>query len=54
MDKKTECEIVQDLLFGYADEVLNTQSKKLVEKHLLECEECRSKFNEIKKDVENN
>ena len=32
MDKKTECEIVQDLLFGYADEVLNTQSKKLVEK----------------------
>ena len=22
MDKKTECEIVQDLLFGYADEVL--------------------------------
>ena len=54
MDPKTECEIVQDLLFGYADEVLNTQSKKLVEKHLLECEECRSKFNEIKKDVENN
>jgi hypothetical protein len=54
VDKKTECEIVQDLLFGYADEVLNTQSKKLVEKHLLECEECRSKFNEIKKDIESN
>lgn len=54
MDKKTECEIVQDLLFSYADEVLNTQSKRLVEKHLLECKECQLKFDEIKKDIENN
>lgn len=53
MDKKTECEIVQDLLFGYSDDVLNAESKKLVEKHLLECKECQSKFNEIQKDIEN-
>lgn len=52
MDKKTECEIVQDLLFGYSDDVLNAESKKLVEKHLLECKECQSKFNEIQKDIE--
>ena len=39
MNKKTECEIVQDLLLGYVDDVLNTESKKLVEKHLLECKE---------------
>ncbi len=53
MDKKTECEIVQDLLFGYSDDVLNAESKKLVEKHLLECKECQEKFNEIQKDIEN-
>lgn len=53
MDKKTECEIVQDLLFGYSDDVLNAESKKLVEKHLLECKECQTKFNEIQKDIEN-
>ena len=52
MDKKTECEIVQDLLFGYSDDVLNAESNKLVEKHLLECKECQSKFNEIQKDIE--
>ena len=54
MDKKTECEIVQDLLLGYVDDVLNVESKKLVEKHLLKCKECQSKYNEIKKDIENN
>lgn len=54
MDKKTECEIVQDLLLGYSDDVLNAESKKLVEKHLLECKECQSKFNEIQKDIQNN
>ena len=53
MDKKTECEIVQDLLLGYSDDVLNSESKKLVEKHLLECKECQSKLNEIQKDIEN-
>ncbi len=54
MDKKIECEIVQDLLLGYVDDVLNSESKKLVEKHLLKCKECQSKYNEIKKDIENN
>lgn len=54
MDKKTECEIVQDLLLGYADDVLNKESKKLVEKHLIECTECQEKLNDIKIDIENN
>ena len=30
---KKECEIVQDLLFGYNDETLRKSSKELVEKH---------------------
>ena len=54
MNKKTECEIVQDLLLGYVDDVLNTESKKLVEKHLLECKECKKRLNEIQEDFELN
>ena len=48
MERKTECEIVEDLLFGYVDGVLNTESKKLVEKHLIECKKCQNKFDDIK------
>ena len=48
---KRECEIVQDLLLGYVDNVLNTESKKLVEKHLLQCSNCQKRLEEIKKDI---
>lgn len=54
MDKKTECELVQDLLLSYVDKVLNVESKKLVEKHLIECEKCQQKLIEIKNDMEEN
>lgn len=54
MEKKTECEIVQDLLLGYVDNVLNTESKKLVEKHLLQCSNCQKRLEEIKKDINKN
>lgn len=54
MENKTECEIVQDLLIGYVDDVLNTESKKLVEKHLLKCVNCQSKLEEIKADIKEN
>ena len=47
---KKECEIVQDLLFGYQDGTLHEASKELVEKHLKKCEECRRIFSEMKKD----
>ena len=29
MEKKIECKIVQDLLLGYVDDVLNDESKKV-------------------------
>ncbi len=51
MEKKTECEIVQDLLISYSDEVLNKESKKLVERHLLECEKCQERLKEIKSET---
>ena len=54
MENKTECEIVQDLLLGYVDGVLNTESKKLVEKHLLKCDNCQTKLKEIKADIKEN
>lgn len=54
MEKKTECEIVQDLLLSYVDDVLNESSRRLVEKHLIECEICQEKWKEIKKDIMEN
>ena len=47
---KKECEIVQDLIFGYCDGTLNPASKEMVEKHLVKCEECKKVYEEIKKD----
>ena len=52
MEKKTECEIVQDLLIGYVDRVLNKESKKLVESHLLDCKKCQERVAEIKAETE--
>lgn len=37
---KITCDIIQDLLPLYADDVLSDDSKKLVEGHLAECEDC--------------
>lgn len=54
MNKKTECEIVQDLLLGYVDDVLNTESKKIVEKHLSECKVCQEKLKDIQQDIKTN
>ncbi|MBP3801129.1 MAG: zf-HC2 domain-containing protein [Clostridia bacterium] len=54
MKNKKECEIVQDLLVNYVDDVLNPESKKLVEEHLIECNECERKLKQIKEDVKNN
>ena len=54
MEKKTECKIVQDLLLGYVDDVLNEESKKVVEKHLSECDMCQKRLKDIKQDIENN
>ena len=54
MKNKKECEIVQDLLVNYADGILNPESKKIVEKHLSECEECREELKLIQEDMKKN
>ncbi len=51
MKNKKECEIIQDLLINYVDGVLNLESKKLVQEHLSECEDCQTELNTIKKDI---
>lgn len=53
MQKNKECEIIQDLLFSYQDDVLSSSSKKLVETHLRQCENCQKKLMEIKEESKN-
>lgn len=48
-----ECDITQDLLFGYTDETLNVGSKEFVEEHLKKCENCKKIYDEIKNDKSN-
>lgn len=47
---KKECDIVEDLLFGYVDNTLKEGSKELVEKHLKTCQNCKEILEDIKKD----
>lgn len=47
MKNKKECKIVEDLLFGYKDESLNSESKKFVEEHLKNCGTCQDVLKEI-------
>lgn len=49
---KNECEIVQDLLFGYNDKTLQNTSKEFVENHLKECNECKEILKQIQNDTE--
>lgn len=51
---KKECEIIQDLLFGYNDNTLKDASKELVEKHLSNCNECQEILKEIQNDANKN
>lgn len=44
---KKECDIVQDLLFGYADKTLKEGSKEFVEEHLKTCKNCNGVLKEL-------
>ena len=45
---KNECDIVQDLLFGYSDGILSKTSNEFVEEHLKKCSTCKTYLKEIK------
>ena len=48
--KSQECEIVQDLLPLYYDDVCSPSSKKFVHQHLENCEICKNFYEELKND----
>jgi len=45
------CNIIQDLLPLYADDVVSPQSRELVEAHLCGCESCRGFLAQIREDI---
>lgn len=47
---KKNCEVIKDLIPLYADDVCSAESKKMVENHLKNCNECKEILETIKKD----
>lgn len=50
-DKKTECNIIKDLLPLYVDGVVSEESKKLVDEHLQDCETCKQEYEKAKENI---
>lgn len=50
MNKK-ECNIVKDLSLGYIENILSESSKEYVEKHLLECSNCKEYYKSMKTNI---
>ncbi|MBP3398493.1 MAG: zf-HC2 domain-containing protein [Erysipelotrichaceae bacterium] len=47
---KMHCDVIQDLIPSYLDEICSEKTKELVEEHLLECEQCRMFVESLKTD----
>ena len=48
---KKNCNIIRDLLPLYLDDVCSEESKKIVEEHLENCEECKKYLEQLKYSV---
>lgn len=48
---KMHCDVIQDLIPSYLDEICSKKTKELVEEHLLECEPCRRFVESLKTDL---
>ena len=44
---KYDCEIIQDLLPLYIDDVCSIKSKVVIEEHILECSKCKELLSEL-------
>ncbi len=51
MEEKKDCKIVQDLLPNYIDNLTNEETNAYIEKHLEECEECKTIYENMKKEL---
>ena len=49
MENKEMCKIVKDLLPSYIDELTSEETKKYIETHLEECNECKETLENMKK-----
>lgn len=48
MNNKNKCDIIKDLIPGYIENLLSDTSKKFIEEHIKECEECRNLIETMK------
>lgn len=48
--KNKDCELVKDLLLGYADGLTSDETNEFIESHIKECPECTALLNEMKKE----
>mgnify|MGYP004573527621 CR=1 FL=1 len=48
---KLKCSIVEDLMPLYIEDLLSEETKKEIELHLDECENCKEVYDELKKGV---
>lgn len=49
--KGIDCEVIQDLLPSYSDQITSDQTNKLVFEHLQNCKKCEKAFKEMNKDI---
>ena len=47
---KLNCDVIQDLLPLYVDDICSEASKQIIETHLTECIFCTGKVHKLKKD----
>lgn len=47
--KKTNCNIIRDLLPSYIDEITSEESNHIIEEHFRECDSCRQAYESLKK-----
>ena len=50
MNEKKDCNIVQDLLPNYIENLTSSESNKYIEEHLKNCSECKSILDNMKKE----
>ena len=51
MKENNNCKIVQDLLPNYIEELTNEYSNELIEKHFMECSDCKEIYENMKNKV---
>lgn len=52
INEKKNCEIIQDLLPNYIEQLTSEKTNQQIEEHLYNCKECKKMFNDMRKEVE--